>query len=257
MDWDRKRLVDFNVEKLNLLHLTGLTLVLLMWKWMDLFLRKNHLSRCWSLLSLPDWIGDLTLPLLLKLPSESCILICSMKFLSPNVVLYFSKSTIWPCMDTVAMSGLVFLVATWNCWISRYAELLVLHVLALLSSWLSWFHFLFLKGGLLVILMHYITFLSPFLDVTRMSMLSMTSFDCRFFLKRFCVCFNLFELLFLVTPCLIVAVQHCMAWIPIFLKKLHVKNLKWFWTRKQIIKSLWYHTMKMLSKFFCVSRHNK
>ena len=109
---------------------------------------------------------------------------------------------------------------------------------AILSSWLSWFHFLFLKGGLLVILMHYITFLSPFLDVTRMSMLPMTSFDCRFFLKRFCVCFNLFELLFLVTPCLIVAVQHCMAWIPIFKKKLHVKNLKWFWTRKQIIKSL-------------------
>ena len=33
---------------------------------------------------------------------------------------------------------------------------------------------------------------------------------CRFFLKRFCVCFNLFVVLFLVTPCLVVAFQHCM-----------------------------------------------
>ena len=33
---------------------------------------------------------------------------------------------------------------------------------------------------------------------------------CRFFLKRFLVCFNLFVLLFLVTPCLVVAVQSCM-----------------------------------------------
>ena len=33
---------------------------------------------------------------------------------------------------------------------------------------------------------------------------------CRFFLKRFPVCFNLFVLPFLVTPCLVVAVQPCM-----------------------------------------------
>ena len=35
-------------------------------------------------------------------------------------------------------------------------------------------------------------------------------FNCRFFLIRFPVCFNLFVLLFLVTPCLVVAVQPCM-----------------------------------------------
>ena len=39
---------------------------------------------------------------------------------------------------------------------------------------------------------------------------SQLSFNCRFFLIRFPVCFNLFVLLFLVTPCLIVAVQPCM-----------------------------------------------
>ena len=34
-------------------------------------------------------------------------------------------------------------------------------------------------------------------------------FNCRFFLSRFPVCFNLFLLLFLVTPSLVVAVQSC------------------------------------------------
>ena len=76
-------------------------------------------------------------------------------------------------------------------------------------------------------------FVSPFLDVTRISV-STVSFlaqldsgilclECfpltydlnglksRFFLKRFPpVCFNLFVLLFLVTPYLLVAVQPCM-----------------------------------------------
>ena len=38
-------------------------------------------------------------------------LICSLKFLSPEVVLYLYKST-W---NTVVTSGLVPLAATWNC----------------------------------------------------------------------------------------------------------------------------------------------
>ena len=42
----------------------------------------------------------------------------------------------------------------------------------------------------------------------------------RFLLKRFPVCFNLFVLLFLVTPCLVVAVQPWMEWIPIKKKKI-------------------------------------
>ena len=43
-----------------------------------------------------------------------------------------------------------------------------------LQNWLNWFHFLFLKGGLLVILIDCMIFLSPFLDVTRMSMLTVS-----------------------------------------------------------------------------------
>ena len=91
----------------------------------------------------------------------------------------------------------------------------------------------FLEGGLLVILIAWMILLSSFLDVTRMSM-STVSFlikldsgilpiecfpltynlngfksriNCSFFVKRFPTCFNFFVLLFLVTPCLLLAVQ--------------------------------------------------
>ena len=46
--------------KLSWFRLTGLkTMVLLMWKQMGLFLRKNHLLSCWGWLSLLNWIGVL------------------------------------------------------------------------------------------------------------------------------------------------------------------------------------------------------
>ena len=60
------------VGKLNWFHLTGLMiLVLMMWKWIGLFLRKNNLLRCWSWISLLDWIGALTVSLLLKFLQEN------------------------------------------------------------------------------------------------------------------------------------------------------------------------------------------
>ena len=100
--------------------------------------------------------------------------------------------------------------------------------------------------------------LSPFLDVTRMSYVTsfflrmarlwnslltecfLLNYDlfgfksrinrhlltvCRFFLKRSHVCFNLFVLLFLVTPCLVAAVP-CMEWIPIKKLKQQVQQVK-------------------------------
>ena len=58
--------------KLNWFCLTGLiTLVLLMWKWMGLFLRKNHILRCWGWPSLLNWIEALTLSLLLNCLQEN------------------------------------------------------------------------------------------------------------------------------------------------------------------------------------------
>ena len=68
VDCCRKWLVHFNAGK-SQLCLTGLiTQVLLMWKWMGLFLRKNILLRWWDCLSLLNWAGPLRLSPFLKLP---------------------------------------------------------------------------------------------------------------------------------------------------------------------------------------------
>ena len=112
----------------------------------------------------------------------------SMRFLSPEVALYLYKCTICPCMEycfhvwasipscyldlldklqkqicrTVGPS----LVEMWLAQVFSIGITLV----DVLQNWLNCFHFLFLEGGLLVILIDCMIFLSPFLDVTRMSM---------------------------------------------------------------------------------------
>ena len=58
VDWGRKRLVDFNAGKTQLvLFDRSCNTAILIWKWMGLFLRKNHLLRYWAWLSLLNWIG--------------------------------------------------------------------------------------------------------------------------------------------------------------------------------------------------------
>ena len=99
------------LEKLNSIHLTCLIpLVLLMRKWMHLFLRKIHLSRCWGWLSFLNWIGALTLSLLLKLPPRKLepwfllrnffllMLLCISANLPYGHIWngHLCKSTIWP-----------------------------------------------------------------------------------------------------------------------------------------------------------------
>ena len=66
-------------------------------------------------------------------------LVCSMKFLSPEVTLCLYKSTICFAWNTIVMFGLALLAATWKCYISYkngYRGVLVLHVLPLLNPWL-------------------------------------------------------------------------------------------------------------------------
>ena len=46
-----------------------------------------------------DWIGALTLPVAKTASKRIGALICSIKFLSPEVALYIYKSTICPCME--------------------------------------------------------------------------------------------------------------------------------------------------------------
>ena len=97
-----------------------------------------------------------------------------MKFLSPEVALYLHKSTIRSCM--------VYCFHICAGAPSCYLELLVLHLLLLLKpwfiiemwpawvfsigitlvdvpqNWLNWFHFFFLEGGLLVIVIDCMNF---------------------------------------------------------------------------------------------------
>ena len=63
-----------------------LTLVLLLWKRMGMFLRDYHLLRCWGCLLNLNWIGALTLSLLLKM-------------LPRKLLLYIYKFPIRPCME--------------------------------------------------------------------------------------------------------------------------------------------------------------
>ena len=127
----------------------------------------------------------------------------SMNFLSPEIALYLCKCTICPCVDTFLTSGLVLLVATWSCQASfknKYTGL-VLHLLLLMNPWLIvkiwpvlslvqvflWQMFFrtvstgstsfFFEGGLLIIPIDCMIFLSPYLDVTRMSMLTVSFLD--------------------------------------------------------------------------------
>ena len=116
-----------------------------------------------------------------------------MKFFSPEVALFLYKSTIYPCME--------YCCHVWGGAPSCYLEMLdkvqkqicravgpslaaSLEPLAclrnvaslvfsigitlvdVLQNWLNWFHLLFLFP--LIILIGYMIFLSPFLDVTRM-----------------------------------------------------------------------------------------
>ena len=73
--------------------------MLLMGEWMGLILKKNNLLRCWDWLSVLNWIGALTLSLLLKLsPRKLEPWFVLWSFFS-EVALYLSKFTIQPCME--------------------------------------------------------------------------------------------------------------------------------------------------------------
>ena len=106
----------------------------------EYFLRKNLILRFWGWLSLLNWIGALALYLLLKLPPRKLELrFVLWSFFLLSLLCIFINLPYSLAWNTVAMSGLVLLVATWICWISYkngYAKLLVLHSLLLLNPWL-------------------------------------------------------------------------------------------------------------------------
>ena len=80
------------LEKLHLFRLTDIiNPALLMWKWMFLFLKKNHPWRCWDPLFLLNSIETLTLPLAKATSEKTGTLICSFQFISPEVAFYIYK----------------------------------------------------------------------------------------------------------------------------------------------------------------------
>ena len=119
-------------------------------------------------------------------------LIRSVKFLSLEAVLYLYKSTIRPYMEyyyNVWAGALIFYLELLDKLQKRICRAVVSSLVASLGplvhrqnvarfkylvdvhlNWLNWFDFLILEEGLLVILIDCMIFPSPFLDVTRMSM---------------------------------------------------------------------------------------
>ena len=120
MDWYRKWLVDFNAGKmlLVLFDQSNNTSVIDI-KGMGLFLRKNDLLRCWGWLSLLNCIGALTLFLLLNLPLRklnSWFVLWRFFFLGLLCIsINLPYSHAW---NTIFMSGLKFLVASLNYYLS-------------------------------------------------------------------------------------------------------------------------------------------
>ena len=117
------------LENLNFFCLTRLiTLMLLMWKCIGLFLTKNHLLRCRGCLSLLNRIRALTLSLFLKLPPKK---------LEPWFVLRISFS--WVCPVSMNVPYSLARSAAWKFWRScrsEYVGFLVLNLHSVLNPWL-------------------------------------------------------------------------------------------------------------------------
>ena len=137
VDWGRKWLVDFNAGKTELvLFDRSKSSSAIDVKMGGCVLEEKTSFKILGLTfsSKLDW-GSYIVSIAKTASKKIGALIRSMKFLSPEVALYLYKSTIRPCMEYCChvWAGAPQ-VATWNCWISyrsRYAGLLVLHLLPL------------------------------------------------------------------------------------------------------------------------------
>ena len=199
VDWGKKWLIDFNAGKTQLVlfdrsNNTGSIDVKMNGSVFEEESSFEMLALTFS--SVLDW-GSYIISIAQTASKKIGTLIRSVKFLSPEVALYLYKSTIRPCME--------YCCHVWTGTRSCYLELLDkqrnqicgtvgpslvasleplalrrnmaslslfyrYYLVAVLQNWLNLFHFLFLEEGLLVMVIDCMIFLSPFLDVTRMSM---------------------------------------------------------------------------------------
>ena len=104
-------------KKNSLLCLTDIIiLVLLTWKWIGLFLMKNHILRCWGCLSLLKLDWESYIVSIARIASKKIgALICSMKFFSLRLLCISINLPYNLAWNTVAMPGLVLLAAAWIC----------------------------------------------------------------------------------------------------------------------------------------------
>ena len=136
VDWGKTWLVDFNARKTQLVSFERSYNNGSLDVKMNAFVLEKKSS--FKMLGLTfssnfNW-GSYIISITKTASKKIGVLICSMKFLSPDVVLYLYK----PTMECYFNVWLVLLVAIWNCWISYksgYAGLLILHLLSLLNHW--------------------------------------------------------------------------------------------------------------------------
>ena len=204
VDWVKNWLVDFNAEKSQLVlfdrsNNNGSIDVKMDGSVLEEKSYFKMLGLTFS--SKLDW-GSYIISIAKTASKKIGALIRFMKFLSPEVALYLYKSTIRPCMEycchvwagapscylelldklqkricrTVGPSLAASLEPLAHRWNVASLSLFFRYYFGRCSAELAnWFHFLFLEVGLLVILVNCIVFLSPLLDVKRMS-LSTVSF---------------------------------------------------------------------------------
>ena len=195
VDWGKKWLVDFNAGKTRMVSFnqsnnTGAIDV----KMDGSVLEEKSSFKMLGLTFSSKLVWGSHITSIAKTASKKIgALIRSMKFLAPEVALYFYKSTIRPCMEYRChvwagapscslelldklqkrigrIVGLSYTASLQPLAHRRNVASLSLFYRHYFSRWLNWFHFLILEGSLLVILIDCIIFLSPFPDVTRMSM---------------------------------------------------------------------------------------
>ena len=101
VDWGRKWLADSNAGKTQMvLFDQSSNAEVIHVKIYGPVLEEKSSREMLGLTSIPNWIGALTLSLLLKsISMKFGALTCSMKFLCPKVTLYLYQSTIQPCME--------------------------------------------------------------------------------------------------------------------------------------------------------------
>ena len=116
MDWGRKWLVDFSARETQLVSFdrsgnTGAIHVKL-----DGPVEKKYYFKMYGLTftSKVDW-GSYIISIAKTASNKTGALIHSLNFLSSEVALYLYKSTYDHAWNTVVMSVLVLLVATWSC----------------------------------------------------------------------------------------------------------------------------------------------